>query len=77
MEIQIHFTMQKYNLQKNPLRETKILQGYHNSITKSQTFNTSQKNIIFQSKNPGTKIDLLLLLLPPRGQNLLKLLYTL
>jgi hypothetical protein len=26
MEIQIFFTMQKYNLQKNPLKETKILQ---------------------------------------------------
>jgi hypothetical protein len=35
MEIQIfHLTMQKYNLQKNPLqKKTKILQDNHNSIT--------------------------------------------
>jgi hypothetical protein len=26
METRIYFTMQKYNLQKNPLKETKILQ---------------------------------------------------
>jgi hypothetical protein len=28
-----YFTMQKYNLQKNPLKETKILQDNYNSIT--------------------------------------------
>jgi hypothetical protein len=28
-----YFTMQKYNLQKNPVNETKILLRYHNSIT--------------------------------------------
>jgi len=29
-----YFTMQKHNLQKNPLKETKILQdAYYNSIT--------------------------------------------
>jgi len=28
-----YFTMQKYNLQKNPLNETKILQGSINLIT--------------------------------------------
>jgi hypothetical protein len=26
METQIYFTMQKYNLKKNPLKKTKILQ---------------------------------------------------
>ncbi len=26
METQLYFTMQKHNLQKNPLKETKILQ---------------------------------------------------
>jgi hypothetical protein len=40
------FTMQKYNLQKNPLKEAKILQDI---ITREliSSFNTSQ-NIIFQ-----------------------------
>jgi hypothetical protein len=28
-----YFTTQKYNLQKNPLKETKILQDNYNSIT--------------------------------------------
>jgi hypothetical protein len=28
-----YFTMQKYNLQKNPLKETKIFQNIYNSIT--------------------------------------------
>jgi hypothetical protein len=32
-----YFTMQKYNLlQKNPLKETKILPTYYNSITNLQ-----------------------------------------
>jgi hypothetical protein len=33
METQIYFTMQKYNLPKNPLKETKILQDIINSVT--------------------------------------------
>jgi hypothetical protein len=37
----------KYNtLQKNPLKETKILQDIQNSITKSQV-STQSQNIIF------------------------------
>jgi hypothetical protein len=28
-----YFTMQKYNLYKNPAKETKILPRYHSSIT--------------------------------------------
>jgi hypothetical protein len=31
-----YFTMQKYNLQKGPLKEKKILQRYYNSITNLQ-----------------------------------------
>ncbi len=51
--------MQKYNLQKNPLNETKILQ---NIITEEliSSFNTSQN--IKSFKNPHIKIDLV-----PRG----------
>jgi len=54
-----YFTMQKYNLQKNPLNETKILQ---NIITEEliSSFNTSQN--IKSFKNPHIKIDLV-----PRG----------
>jgi hypothetical protein len=55
-----YFTMQKYNLQKNPLKETKILQDII-TVKLIPSFNTSQ-NIVF--KNPHIKIDLL-----PRGQN--------
>jgi len=50
MEIQIHFTMQKYNLQKNPLRETKILQGYHNSITNLKLSTQAKKTSSFNQK---------------------------
>jgi hypothetical protein len=28
-----HFTVQKHNLQSNPLKETKILSRYYNSVT--------------------------------------------
>jgi hypothetical protein len=44
-----YFTMQKYNLQKHPLQETKIL---HDIITLQliSSFNTSQ-NIIFQKSS--------------------------
>jgi hypothetical protein len=59
--------MQKYDLQKNSLIETKILLRYFNSITNLKLYNTSQL-IIFQ-KSSHMKIDLLLLLLPSRGQN--------
>jgi hypothetical protein len=41
-----YFTMQKYNLQKNPLKETKILQDII-TLYLISSFNTSQ-NIIFQ-----------------------------
>jgi hypothetical protein len=56
-----YFTMQKYNLQKNALNETKILQDI---ITPQliSSFNTAK---ISSFKNPHIKIDLLL----PRGQN--------
>ncbi len=55
-----YFTMQKYNLKKFPLKETKILQDII-TIYLISSFNTSQ-NIIFQKIL--IKIDLL-----PRGQN--------
>jgi hypothetical protein len=46
-----YFTMQKYNtLQKNPLKETKILQDIQNSITKSQV-STQSQNIIFRKSS--------------------------
>ncbi len=44
-----YFTMQKYNLQKNPLKQTKILQDII-TLKLISSFNTSQ-NIIFQ-KSP-------------------------
>jgi hypothetical protein len=47
-----YFTMQKYNLKKNPLRETKILQG----IITNLKFRTQAK--ISSSKNPHVKKDL-------------------
>ncbi len=53
---------QTYNLQKHPLKETKILQRYHNSIT---NFKFQHKPKYHLSKNPHIKkIDLL-----HRGQN--------
>jgi hypothetical protein len=46
-----YFIMQKYNLQKNPLKETKILQDTHyNSVTKSPV-STQSQNIIFQKSS--------------------------
>jgi hypothetical protein len=62
MEIQI-FTMQKYNLEKNPLKRNQNPSRYHNSITNLK-FSTQAKISSFE--NPQIKIDLLLL---PRGQN--------
>ncbi len=50
--------MQKYNLQKNPLKETKIFQDI---MTLSQVATGAK---ISSFKNPGTRINLL-----PRGQN--------
>jgi hypothetical protein len=47
--------MQKYNLQKNPLEETKIFQDI---ITYNQSQVSTQANIS-SFKNPHTKIDLL------------------
>ncbi len=59
-----YFTMQKYNLQKNPLKETQILQDiYYNSIITNLKFQYKPK--ISSFKNPHIKIDLLL----PRVQN--------
>jgi hypothetical protein len=40
----------KYNLQKNPLKENKILQDIQNSITKSHV-STQSQNIIFQKSS--------------------------
>jgi hypothetical protein len=59
--------MQKYNLQKNPLKETKILQDIIiiNSIITNLKFQPQAK--ISSFKNPHIKIDLLLL--PSKGQN--------
>jgi hypothetical protein len=64
--------MQKYNLQKNPLKQTKILSKYYNFVTNLK-FQHKPKYHFF-SKNPHIKIDLLLL--PSRGQNPFKLLYS-
>jgi hypothetical protein len=60
--------MQKYNLQKNPLKETKILQDIIiTSIITNLKFQHKPK-YIHLLKNPHIiKIDLLLL--PSRGQN--------
>ncbi len=43
-----YFTMLKHNLQKNPLKETKILPRYYNSRT-SLKFQHKPKYIIFQT----------------------------
>jgi uncharacterized metal-binding protein len=58
-----YFTMQEYNLQKNPLKETKILQD---TITLEiiSSFNISQ-NIIFQKASYKNRPIIIL----PRGQN--------
>jgi hypothetical protein len=42
--------MPKYNLQKNPLKETKILQDIIITLYLISSFNTSQ-NIIFQKSS--------------------------
>jgi hypothetical protein len=60
-----YFTMQKYNLQKYSLRETKILQIL-------ELYNESQVSTeakISSLKNPHIKIDLLLLPRVPPPQN--------
>jgi hypothetical protein len=57
-----YFTMQKYNLQKNPLKETKNPSRYHDSITNLK-FQHKPKTSSF--KNPHIEIYLLL----PRVQN--------
>jgi hypothetical protein len=44
----IYFTMQKYNIKKNPLKEIKIFQDII-TLELISSFNTSQ-NIIFQKK---------------------------
>jgi hypothetical protein len=49
METLKYFTMQKYNLQKNPLKETKILQDII-TLELISSSNTSQ-NIIFQKSS--------------------------
>jgi hypothetical protein len=58
-----YFTKQKYNLQKNPSQQIKILQDIILTLWLISSFNTSQNIPSF--KNPQIKIDLLL----PRGQN--------
>ncbi len=45
-----YFTMQKYNLQKLPLKETKILQDIIINLQLISSFNTSQ-NMIFQKSS--------------------------
>jgi hypothetical protein len=47
--------MQKYDLPKNPLKETKILQDVINSIT---NLKLQHKPKISSYKNPHIKIDL-------------------
>jgi hypothetical protein len=48
-----YFTMQKYNLQKNPLKETKIIQDII-TLELISSFNTSQ-NIMFQKSSYKNK----------------------
>jgi hypothetical protein len=58
MKIQIFHHAKKYNLQKNPLKETKILQDIITLYNKSQV--STQAKIYHLSKNPHIKqIDLL------------------
>jgi hypothetical protein len=57
-----YFTVQKYNLQNNPLKENQNPSRYYLTLELISSFNTSQ-DIIFQ-KSSCTKIDLL-----SRGQN--------
>jgi hypothetical protein len=42
-----YFTMQKYNLQKNPLKENQNPSSYSITLKLISSFNTSQ-NVIFQ-----------------------------
>jgi hypothetical protein len=56
-----YFILQKYNLQKNPLKETKILQGIITLIT---NLKFQDKPKISSFKNPPIKIDLF-----PTAQN--------
>ncbi len=63
--------MQKYNLQKNPLKETKILQGIIITLLKLISQVSTQAKIS-SFKNHHIKIDLL----HNRGQYPLKLLYS-
>jgi hypothetical protein len=62
-----YFTIQKYNLQKNPLNDTKNPSRNYNSVTTNLKFQHKPKYHLL--KNPQIKIDLLLLLLPSRGPN--------
>jgi hypothetical protein len=55
------FTMQKYNLQKNPLKRNRNPSRYYNSITNLK-LKYKPKYHLF--KNPHVKIDLL-----PKGRN--------
>jgi len=64
--------MQKYNLKKNPLKETQNPSRYYNLT--NLKFQHQAK--ISPFKNPHIKIDLLLLLLPRGLLKSLKLLYS-
>jgi hypothetical protein len=74
-----YFTMPKKYLifKKNPLKQRNQNPSryyYYNSIITNLKFQHKAK--ISSFKNPHIKIDLLLLLLLPRGQNPFKLLYS-
>jgi hypothetical protein len=43
--------MQKYNLQKNPLKENQNPSRYHNSIITNLKFQHNPQNIIFQKSS--------------------------
>jgi hypothetical protein len=60
-----YFTMQKYNLPKNPLKETKILQDIITLYTLISNFKTCQKFISQKSSYKNRSIYL-------RGQNPLR-----
>jgi hypothetical protein len=46
-----NFTMQKYNLQKNPLKETKTFQNIVTLLLGNLTFQHKPKYIIFQKSS--------------------------
>jgi len=63
--------MPKYNLQKKSSKRNQNASRYYNCVTNAKLQHKPKYHV---SKNPHIKIDLLLLL--PRGQKSVKLLYS-